>query len=390
MGTKRTSGLLLRGGVWHINKQVQGKRLRESTGTASYREAQLILAKRIDEIRRAVVFGERVQKSFHEAVGYYFTREEFRKLKPATRKDYIETLEGLDSYIGDLPLEKVTMQSMDKYMADRRKAGVTVRRKNEHGEIVRVRIRDHSNRTLNKGYECVRRILTLATEWRDEYNQPWLDRVPVIKVLNKKETQKPARPISWSEQDKLFVRLPEHMKNPILFLVNVGIREANIRRLQWEWEVKLKCAENRSIFVIPKGLVKNNEPRLVVLNDVAQAVVEEQRGKHPTHVFTYKGNPILSNLCNTAWKNARADERVNMSDLRVHDMKHTFGLRLRAAGVSFEDRQDLLGHKSSRITTEYSVAKIQSLIDAANKAAIRPEEEDDLAMSIREILAMAA
>jgi hypothetical protein len=26
-------------------------------------------------------------------------------------------------------------------------------------------------------------------------------------------------------------------------------------------------------------------------------------------------------------------------------MKHTFGRRLRAAGVSFEDRQDLLGHK---------------------------------------------
>ncbi len=30
---------------------------------------------------------------------------------------------------------------------------------------------------------------------------------------------------------------------------------------------------------------------------------------------------------------------------------HTFGRRLRAAGVSYEDRQDLLGHKSGRITT---------------------------------------
>jgi len=32
--------------------------------------------------------------------------------------------------------------------------------------------------------------------------------------------------------------------------------------------------------------------------------------------------------------------------VRVHHMKHTFGRRLRAAGVSFEDRQDLLGHKN--------------------------------------------
>jgi integrase len=47
--------------------------------------------------------------------------------------------------------------------------------------------------------------------------------------------------------------------------------------------------------------------------------------------------------------------------------KHTFGRRLRAAGVSYEDRQDLLGHKSARITTHYSAAELANLIEAANK-----------------------
>jgi integrase len=51
----------------------------------------------------------------------------------------------------------------------------------------------------------------------------------------------------------------------------------------------------------------------------------------------------------------------------VHDLKHTFARRLRAAGVSFEDRQDLLGHKSGRVTTHYSAADLQNLIDAANR-----------------------
>jgi hypothetical protein len=46
-------------------------------------------------------------------------------------------------------------------------------------------------------------------------------------------------------------------------------------------------------------------------------------------------------------------------------MKHTFGRRLRAAGVSFEDRQDLLGHKNGRITTHYSAAELANLIAAA-------------------------
>ena len=37
---------------------------------------------------------------------------------------------------------------------------------------------------------------------------------------------------------------------------------------------------------------------------------------------------------------------VGLPQVRVHDLKHTFGRHLRAAGVSFEDRQDLLGHRS--------------------------------------------
>ena len=56
-----------------------------------------------------------------------------------------------------------------------------------------------------------------------------------------------------------------------------------------------------------------------------------------------------------------------LPQVRVHDLKHTFGRRLRAAGVSFEDRQDLLGHRSGRITTHYSAAELQSLLDAANR-----------------------
>jgi integrase len=68
---------------------------------------------------------------------------------------------------------------------------------------------------------------------------------------------------------------------------------------------------------------------------------------------------------NTGWQQAR--KRAGLSHVRVHDLKHTFGRRLRAAGVSFEDRQDLLGHRSGRITTHYSAAELANLIDAANK-----------------------
>jgi integrase len=48
----------------------------------------------------------------------------------------------------------------------------------------------------------------------------------------------------------------------------------------------------------------------------------------------------------------------------VHDLRHTFGRRLRAAGVSNETRQDLLGHKNGNITTHYSAAELSELLRA--------------------------
>jgi len=53
-------------------------------------------------------------------------------------------------------------------------------------------------------------------------------------------------------------------------------------------------------------------------------------------------------------------------DLRAHDLRHTFGRRLRSAGVSKEERKDLLGHKSGDVTTDSSAAELTSLINAAN------------------------
>ena len=93
------------------------------------------------------------------------------------------------------------------------------------------------------------------------------------------------------------------------------------------------------------------------------SVIDEIRGQSQEYVFTYSGKP-LTRMLSSAW--IRARKRVGLH-VRVHDLKHTFGRRLRAAGVSFEDRQDLLGHKSGRITTHYSAAEIGNLIAAANK-----------------------
>lgn len=55
--------------------------------------------------------------------------------------------------------------------------------------------------------------------------------------------------------------------------------------------------------------------------------------------------------------------------IRIHDLKHTFGRRMRAAGVTEEDRKALLDHKNGSITSHYSAAELDQLIAAANKVS---------------------
>ena len=103
---------------------------------------------------------------------------------------------------------------------------------------------------------------------------------------------------------------------------------------------------------------------LVVLNRTARSVVDEVRGIHPEYVFTYKGHPI-NGINNSSWKRVR--QQVGLPQVRVHDLKHTFGRSLRAAGVPLETRKVLLGHRNGDITTHYSAPELEELLGAANR-----------------------
>jgi len=55
----------------------------------------------------------------------------------------------------------------------------------------------------------------------------------------------------------------------------------------------------------------------------------------------------------------------------VHNLRHTFGRRLRGAGVPLETRKTLLGHANGDITTHYSAAELEELKDAVEKIVNR-------------------
>jgi integrase len=155
-----------------------------------------------------------------------------------------------------------------------------------------------------------------------------------------RESPRLPHPINWDAEDRVFRRLPDHLARMALFAVNTGLRDANLCGLQWSWEVPL-AELGRSVFVIPAQAFKSRRARVVILNDAAWSIIETHRGKHPVWVFPIRGERV-DRMNNTAWQRARRE--ATLPDVRIHDLRHAFATRLRAAGVSEEDRAALLGH----------------------------------------------
>lgn len=351
--TKPASGLVYRAGVWHIDKRLKGApggRLRESCRTGDRAEAERYLARRVEEIRQASVYGVRPARSWRQAAIRYV--EEHAHKKSIARD--IQDLEALDPFIGDLELRHVHAGTLAGFIKSRKGDGV-------------------KSGTVNRSLAVARRILKLAASyWRDEHGLTWLETAPLVPAVDWKD-KRPPRPISWGEQERLFAGLPQLNLAMCTYAVHTGCREQEICELRWEWEVQLPGVDAFG-FILPGWLCKNDNGRLVVLNASARAVVNRQRGVHPERVFSYRGAPIQS-MDNTAWRRVR--KSAGLVGVRIHDLRHTFGRRLRAAGVPPETRSELLGHVNGSITTHYSAAEVQELVEAVEKIAERRGEESD-------------
>ena len=342
MGRKRIPGLIMRAGVWHVDKRICGRRICQSTGTAVTQEAERYLARVMEQTRQAQVYGVRPTRTFEQAAAKFVLENQHKR----SIDDDVMHLKMLMPFIGAASLDRIHIGLLQPWIEKRRREGRAVG-------------------TINHGLKITRRILNLASsEWIDGNGLTWIPSAPKIKLLADTNKRQP-HPLSWEEQSALFQCLPDYLAQMALFAVNTGCRDQEICTLRWEWAVKVPEL-GTSVFIVPGQSVKNGDDRLVVLNRIARSVIEARREADPVFVFTYEGKPI-TRMMTSGWKRARV--RAGIVQVRVHDLKHTFGRRLRAASVSFEDRQDLLGHTSGRITTHYSAAELSRLLDAAERVA---------------------
>ena len=346
-------GLRLKGSIWQIEKRCKyadGGWLRESTGTFSRIKAEQILIRRLAEMEE-----EARRKAEKEALAEaIFTFEEagMRYLEEISAKPSADTtamhMDQLFPFIGRHPLEQVHDGTLKAFVDHETSKG-------------------KAPKSVNNAIGVVSAVLNRAARvWRNEDGTPWLKQAPLkLSRISTKGRQAKAYPLSWEEQDRLFQHLPRHLADAALFAVNTGCREQEVCQLRWDWEVEVPHLET-SVFILPESITKTSTERVVVLNAVASRVIKSRRGIHKEFVFTYRGNPVRK-LHSSAWK--RAWRKVGLPTEQgilkgVHNLRHTFGRRLRGAGVALETRKALLGHANGDITTHYSAAELDELINA--------------------------
>lgn len=213
--------------------------------------------------------------------------------------------------------------------------------------------------TVNRYLALIRAIFNRACkEWE------WLIKAPFVRLWP--ESRRRVRWLTTEQVFPLLEQLPPHQRAAATFGLATGLRHANVIGLRWD-QIDLR----RRVAWFYADQVKNGEDLHVSLNDAALQILQEQRGKHKTHVFVYKGEPI-KRLSTPAWH--KALKRAGIEDFRWHDLRHTWASWLVQNGVPLYAVQEMGGWKTASMVRRYAHMAPAVNLEHAKKidAMLRP------------------
>lgn len=217
-------------------------------------------------------------------------------------------------------------------------------------EVRRVRSKGVTPSTVNRYMALVRSILRRAC-----YDWEWIDRVPKVGMMRQAEGR--VRSLTREEFARLLAELPPHLADMARFSVATGLRQANVKRLQWK-QISL---ERRHLWVSAEQH-KNGKAHAVPLNAAALEVLLSRQADHPSFVFTYEGRPV-DQVSTKAWRLAL--KRAGIEDFRWHDLRHTFATWHRQVGTPTYELQHLGGWKTAAMVERYAHLSPDRLTEAA-------------------------
>jgi integrase len=175
-----------------------------------------------------------------------------------------------------------------------------------------------------------------------------------------KEPTRRIRFLTQSEAAILLRELPDHLRDAAVFALATGLRAANVMGLTWQ-QVDL---ERKRAWVHPDE-AKARRAIPVPFNEAAMEVVSRQVGKHPTHVFTFRGKS-LKVLSTKAWY--RTIKRAGIENFRWHDLRHTWASWHAQNGTPMHVLQELGGWESPLMVRRYAHFATEHLAAYASNA----------------------
>lgn len=318
----KTKGLFKRGNVYWIRYAVpDGRIIRESTKTASIKEAEYILICRRKEVKEGKL--PEVKKitnhSFRELAGEYLKWAE-RQRSFKSKKGFVKQLVEV---FGNYPLRWFTTRVIEQYQTEK--------------------LATNKPATVNRFLATLKHMFTKAVEW-EMVEKEILEKVRRVKLIP--ENNRRLRFLSREECQTLIEKCDPHLRPIVVTALNTGMRKSEILNLKWD-QVDLKHG-----FILLER-TKNGERREVPINQTLRATLEAlPRHISSPYVFWYGDEGKSYQDVKKSFRSAL--RKAGIKDFVFHDLRHTFSSHLVMAGVDLTTVKELLGHKTLNMTLRYA------------------------------------
>lgn len=217
----------------------------------------------------------------------------------------------------------------------------------------------HKPGSVNRVIILLRYIFNLSIRWETPgiIKNPTAD-IPLLEENNKKE-----RFLTADEAKALVEKLKESdnkmLQYIIPMLILTGARKNEVLKAKWE-----DFNFDQRVWRIP--ISKSGKARYVPISEGVQYLLEAvPRYADCDYVFPNPKTklPYISIFC--SWNTAR--KLVNLGEVRIHDLRHSFASFLVNNGRSLYEVQRILGHTQIKTTQRYAHLSQESLLSAANE-----------------------
>jgi len=324
--------LYKRGETWHINvRSPDGRRIRRSTGTSDKKRAQEYHDHLKVELWRVHKLGEKPRRTWQDATVRWLREKQYKRDIAGDKG----ILCWLDPYFGDKYLDEINRDLID--------------------EVAAIKLETVTPTRVNKFLALIRSILRKAClDWE------WTDKYPRVQLFP--EPKRRVRFLTHEEAARLLTELPDHLADMAEFSLATGLRQGNVRLLEWN-HVSL----GREMAWIDAWASKSGRAISVPLNADAMRVLRGRQGQHSKWVFPYKGKPLYCPN-SVAWRKALV--RAEIEDFRWHDLRHTWASWHVQNGTSLQELKELGGWSCFEMVLRYAHLGGDHLKEAANRISV--------------------